>query len=86
MFAANTPSKVDPKYTYKLRCFDDVRSFRTKHQGYKKEDIENGIVEWISENADDLHEVSFRTVAKLVELHKREPEHWDEIAMADMFI
>ncbi|MAI49451.1 MAG: hypothetical protein CMM16_02655 [Rhodospirillaceae bacterium] len=95
MFAEGYESKFEDGYKYQLRCADDIEL----HDGDRKTSARKGgsptldrqrvldeIVDWISDNADDLREVSFRTVAKLIQIRNLEPLMWQDMAMVDLGI
>jgi hypothetical protein len=95
MFAEGYKSKYEKGFTYELRCAGDI----ILHDGDKRTSARKGgsptvdrqrvldeVVEWIADNADDLREVSFRVVAKLISLRNMEPDFWKDMAMADMGI
>ena len=95
MFAKEYQSKQDKRYVYKLRCADDIvlhpsdKKHLPKNAAGKKHGqqiVLNELVKFVERNKDDLREVSFRTVAKLVELRNQEPDYWESMAMADMGI
>ena len=74
MFASKYQSKHDENGAiYELRCFRGV-----------DQNVQNEIISWIEKEAENIREVSFRTVAKLVKFHQQEPKYWSDLALSDM--
>lgn len=61
---------------YQLRCFDE---------GNVPDDVQEKIMQFVEDNKDKFSELSFRTIAKLVDLWKFKPERWDRLAKTSMF-
>ena len=68
---------ADPnELRFNLRCFDDAKV---------SEKDRKVLINWMVNNQDYLREISFRTVASLVALHKEEPEFWEDLAASSLF-
>ena len=71
----NTSSGKKGKVKQNLKVLSDKKS------KYKPDDIRrkiiNEIIDWIEENADDMQEISFRTIAQIIELRNEYPDMWE---------
>ena len=61
---------------YQLRCFKE---------GEVPDDVQQEMIEFLDKNQDKFSELSFRTVAKLVDLWKFKPARWDRLAKTSLF-
>ena len=95
MFAENYPSTYDEGFKYHLRGADDIELHPSdkKHlpnnktaRAHAKNVVLKEIVDWIADNADDIREVSFRTVAKLIAIRNLEPDFWREMSLSYLCI
>ena len=59
---------------YKLRCFEGVA-----------EDVQSNIMNFMEKNKDKFSELSFRTVAKMVDLYNHRPDRWERLAKQSLF-
>ena len=93
MFADEVKSQFsDEKYS--LRCARHIQlTDSDKIQPPDKDSISdaqkgvlNQIIDFMDENKDDLREISFRTVANIIEIRNQEPDYWEDMTLANLGI
>ena len=65
-----------------LKMFMDDDRIRVFKEGNVSKEVRKEIIDFVEDNADDLREVSFRTVAQLLELYTANKSHWKNMALA----
>jgi len=65
-----------------LKMFMDGDRIRVFTEGNISKEVQKEIISFIEDNADDIREVSFRTVKQLLELYVANPNHWKNMAFA----
>lgn len=62
----------------------NLKVLSDKKQKFSKGDIKrkiiHEIIDWIEDHADDMQEISFRTIAQIIELRNEYPENWKYLA------
>ena len=82
---------------FELRCARHIRvpesDKMTSAQGHmpqsvspKQQEILDEIISFMEEHRDELRELSFRTVANIIEIRNQEPEYWEDMTLANMGI
>lgn len=79
---------------YELRCARHIQLHEEdKIQPPDKDSITDAqrrvlyeIIEFMHQYRDDLREISFRTVANIIEIRNQEPDYWEDMTLANLGI
>ncbi len=65
-----------------LKMFMDEDRIRVFNESKVSKEVQKEIISFIEDNADDIREVSFRTVKQLLDLYEADHSHWKNMALA----
>lgn len=101
MFASGKKSEHSDTI-YELRCARHIRDVETddtlesiridpnilsdKPVSDRQKQILDEIIEFMENHQDELRELSFRTVANIIEIRNQEPDYWEDMTLANLGI